>query len=163
MFNDEISKEIRKGRWRGKSFEELKPLYLERNAFNVSLNATIYRIFQLPFLMDDIANSRISLTRIDPTALKDPLENPFLNKEFREENGELTRLGMLDHYYGASWTLEENENPYWWGLYTYGNKGARVQVKAGRLMDRITSLENPFFFLEYFITEVFYEDEEDIR
>jgi hypothetical protein len=163
MINAEISAEILKARFQGRSIEELKPLYIKRNAFNISLDSTIHRIFQIPFILDDIAAARISLVNINPLIFGDPRENPLLDKIFIDETGDsLTLNEIMKHYYGLSWTLEEREDPYWWPIYTHGNLGLRITTTAKKLMTEITNLENPFFMLQYRIGKVAYHHEQEI-
>lgn len=163
MINADIAAEIRKARFQGKPEEELKPLFMKENALGISLDTTIHRIFQIPFILDDIANDRISLVNIDPLVFKDSYENPLLNKVFVDESGDsITLCGIMEHYYGLSWTMEEQENPYWWPLYTHNNLGLRITTKAEKLMNEITNLENPFFMLQYSIGKVSYYTEHEI-
>ena len=124
MINADITAEIRRARFHGKSQEELKPLYIRRNSFDISLDSTIHRIFQIPFIFDDIETGRISLANIHPRVFNDDRENPLLGKVFVDEGGDSFTLdGIMKYYYGLSWTMEEKENLYWWPLYTDGNRG----------------------------------------
>lgn len=164
MINADITDEIRKAQFHNKSKEELKPLYMRRNAFDVSLDSTIHRIFQIPFIFDDIETGRISLVNIHPLVFNDRYENPLLDKVFVDEGGDsITLNGIMKHYYGLSWTMEEKENPYWWVLYTHDNRGIRITTKAEKVMNEITNLENPSSMLQYRIGKVSYHDEQEIE
>ena len=45
--NEEVLRIIQKEEFRGKTSSELKPHYIEQNAFFVDLDMPVYRIFQL--------------------------------------------------------------------------------------------------------------------
>ena len=50
--NAEAIDRVRSAQFQGRSATEIKPLYIEQNAFNVALDRPIYRVFQLHYLGD---------------------------------------------------------------------------------------------------------------
>ena len=119
----------------------------------------MYRIFQSQYFLEDAQNSQISLVNIHPLVFGDPYENPLLNKRFKDENGDwLTLNGIVEHYYGLSWTEEEKDEKWRWEAFTHRKLGVRVRVSLLKLMDKITNLEDDFFMLHYFVGKVSYHD-----
>lgn len=163
MLNEDINREIQKADFQGKTKEEIKPLYMRSNAFGVSIDSDIFRIFQSQYFMEDIKNSEISLVNIHPLVFGDPYENPLLDKPFREEGGELITLnGIVEDYYGLSWTEEEKDEEWRWGEFTHGKYGVRVKVSLSELLDEINNVKDEFFMLHYFVGKVSYHDRSEI-
>lgn len=158
MINDHINAEIIRGDFQGKTKEELKPLYIKRNAFDAPLNSNIYRIFQSDYFIDDVVNSEITLVNISPAVFGDPYENPFLNKEFIDGGAKIA-LGFLSHYYGLSWTEEEKDEDWRWGAFTHGKLGVRVKVSLEKLMHELSNIRDEFFMMHYYVGKVTYHDQ----
>lgn len=163
ILNEDINKEIQRADFQVKSKEEIKPLYIRRNAFGVSVDSDVYRIFQSKYFLEDIKNSEISLVNIHPLVFGDPYENPLLNKPFREEGGELITLnGIVENYFGLSWTEEENDEEWRWSEFTHGSYGVRVKVSLSQLLNEINNVKDNFFMLHYFVGKVAYHDASEI-
>lgn len=163
MLNADINKEIQIAVFQGKSKEEIKHLYIQRNAFGVSVNSDVYRIFQSHYFLEDIQKSEISLVNIHPLMFGDRYENPLLDKPFRCETGEMLTLnGIVTDYYGLSWTEEEKDEDWRWEIFTHGKYGIRVKVSLSKLMNEINNVEDNFFMLHYFVGKVDYHNASEI-
>lgn len=163
MLNKDINREIQRADFQGKTKEEIKPLYIERNAFGISVNSSVFRIFQSHFFLDDVANSEISLVNINPLVFGDNYENPLLDKDFIEEGGDtITLNGVVENYYGLSWTEEEQDESWRWNDFTHGKFGVRVKVSLIDLMNEINNIKNNFFMLNYFVGKVSYHKVKEI-
>ena len=158
MINEDINREIIRGDFEGKSKEELKPLYMKRNAFDVSLDSSIYRIFELNYFIEDVTKSEITLVNISPAVFGDPYENPFLNHEFADGKDKIS-LGFLSNYYGLSWTEEEKDEDWRWESFTHGNSGVRVKVSLKKLMHELNNTKDDYFMLHYYVGKVTYHDQ----
>lgn len=162
MINKEINDEINRGNFHGKSHEELKPLYIKRNSFDVSGEIDIFRIYELKYFLEDIKNSIITLVNISPLVFGDPLENPILNKEFSDGHDRFT-LGFLENYYGLSWTEEPEDQEWRWEAFTHGDLGARVKMNLAKFLDRYFNIQDEFFMLHYYVGKVSYHDAQQIE
>lgn len=148
----------------GKSYIEKKPLYIGLNTFGIPLEASIYRIFEAQFLLEDLEKSRLTLTHIDPKELADSLENPLLGHRFIDESGDVITLsGILKNYYGSYWSCNEAATVDDWEDFTHGSVGIRIKVRVHTLMDRICNTENRFFSLQYHLARVQYYEESEIE
>ncbi|MDD3594816.1 hypothetical protein [Sulfuricurvum sp.] len=165
MSKEEINEEIRKADFRGESKEEIKPLYIKRNTFGISDDITeIYRIFQAEFFLQDVKNSEISLVHIHPLVFNDSYENPLLNKAFYTEEGNLVTLnGIVENFFGLSWTEEKEDEGWRWKEFTHGEYGVRVQVSLPEFLEELFNTEDDFFMLHYFIGKVSYYDSSEIE
>ncbi|ACC69440.1 hypothetical protein PPMP20_09060 [Paraburkholderia phymatum] len=160
MKNEKINAEINRQNFLGKTDQDLKDLYIERNAFDVPINSEVYRIFQAPFLLDDIASSKITLLNIRSSVFNDPLENPLFGLEFSTEEGDSLFLDpLVENYFGQSWT-EESLDEYWrWEAFSHGtNFGVRVKASLRNVMHRLVQTQNKYFMLRYFVGKVTYHD-----
>ena len=162
MINEEINAEINKGDFQGKSKNDLKPLYMKRNAFNVSLDTNIYRIYKFKYFLEDIKKSEITLVNIAPAVFGDELENPLIDREFVDGKDKFT-LGFLSNYFGLSWTEDDRDEKCNWDCFTHGGLGVRVKVNLGALMDKLNDTRDPYFMLHYFAGKVSYHDESAIE
>jgi hypothetical protein len=163
MLNKDINREIQRANFQGKLKEEIKPIYIRRNAFGVSVDSDVYRIFQAHHFLEDIRKSEISLVNIHPLVFGDPYENPLLDKPFRDGSGELLTLnGIVENYYGLSWTEEETDEEWRWKSFTHGKHGVRVKVSLLKLLNEINNVEDNFFMLHYFVGKVIYHDASEI-
>ncbi len=164
MMNEDINQKIRRADFQGKSKEEIKPLYIKRNTFGIPDNVVdIYRIFQANFFLGDVVNSEISLVRIHPLVFGDSYENPLLDKNFREESGELSTLnGIVKNFFGLSWTEEKEDEKWRWTEFTHENFGVRVQVSLPKFLDEIFNTKDNFFMFNHFIGKVSYYDKSEI-
>lgn len=160
-FNRDIIQEINRAGFRGATPQEMKALYIRQNCFDVEEECEIFRIFELPYQLSDIRDSKFTL--INPEKYKDRYENPLLNRVFTDETGDsLTLNGIVEHYYVSPWTFDPSENPFYWLLYTRNCLGIRIKSTVGKIMHEMMNLDNPFYMLQFHAGTVDYFEQEDI-
>lgn len=162
MINEDLNNEINRGHFQGKSKEDLKPLYIRRNTFDVPLASDIYRIYESKYFLEDIKSAEITLVNINSKVFGDPLENPLEDREFTDGSDKFT-LGFLKNYFGLSWTEESSDDAWRWSSFTNHSSGIRVKVSLKNLMERLSDTRDEFFMLHYFAGRVSYHDEATIE
>ena len=160
-FNPDIVREINRGTLRGASPQEMKTLYIRQNCFDVEEKCQIFRIFQLPYQLADISDSKFTLVNL--AKYNDRYENPLLNKVFIDETGDpLTLNEIAGHSYVSPWTFDPIENPYSWPLYTRSCLGIRIKSTVGKIMHEMLNLDNPFCMFHFYAGLVDYFEQKDI-
>ncbi len=145
-----------------KSFDSYtKTDWLQANTHGgLDLNADIYRVFRVDFLLKDFRDGTNTLVNPCYETQKDDLENPLKGAGFNLDgkNQELFR-GLMAEYYSQSWSLK----PMPWKLFGEGEDTIRVRCKAGELFNRLMDENDPFYHLYYHIGKIAYQDAQKIR
>lgn len=161
--NHDIVEKIMIADLQGKSAEDIKPLYIKRNIFDIDENTPIYRIFQYDYIYDDIRDETLTHVKASPSVWKDDLENPLLNFCFTDECGEKLRLsGLVNNIYALCWTKNGEERMIDWQIFSYGRPSIRVKTTPRKLMDHAMNINDKYFMLHHNLGLVQYLDEKDI-
>lgn len=162
--NLETIKKIQHADFKGQSKSQMKPLYIEQNVFDVDLDAPIYRIMELKYFYADIQEKVLTHIKACKETWGDEYENPLLQVEYTEElTGEnLSLSGIVNGFYGLSWTLDDKEDHNNWGAFSYGNDAVRIKSTPRKLLNALMSLDDKFFMLHHYIGKVDYLDLADL-
>lgn len=153
---EEISKKISRAFNGGKSREELKPLYMMRSAFDVSLDTSIYRIFQLKYFIEDLTNNQLTLVKPSLENWGDDLENPLLNLKFRIDGDLTTFRGIMEKYWGLCWSEDDIDSLSKWKFFSHKNRAVRIKTTVSKLLESIMNTQNIFFTIDYLIGKISY-------
>jgi hypothetical protein len=149
---------------RGASLEELKPLYMEQNVFDIGLDDSIFRIFQLHYLQNDIAAGTLTLVPAHPDQWEDPLENPLLKASYLDvETGRKITFGGALDFHALSWTKTKEESDAAWSKFSHGKPAVRIGSTPRLLLERLMDIEDQWFVLRYHMGLVRYESKEAIE
>lgn len=148
----------------GKTPSQIKPIYIEQNAFNVDLDAPIYRIFQWDYLKHDINSKTLTHVKACPDVWGDEFENPLLKAEYTDDvtGGKIHLNGLVDDFHALSWTIDETEKKDVWSMFSHGKPSIRVKTTARKLLDKLMNTNDRYFMLHHHIGKVQYEKEQDI-
>ncbi|MFB1056745.1 hypothetical protein [Vibrio diabolicus] len=162
--NLDIVQKIREADFQGQSKQQMKPLYIEQNAFDVDLDTPIYRVMELQHLYADVSNNVLTHVKACKETWGDDYENPLLQVEYTEEvTGEkLTLAGIVDDFYGLSWTYDDVERSSNWQAFSYGREAVRIKSTPRKLLNALMSLDDNFFMLHHYIGKVNYYDADDL-
>jgi hypothetical protein len=162
--NLDIVKKVREADLQGKSKFENKELYIQQNAFDVDLDTPIFRIMEIEHLISDLKSSVLTHVKACKETWEDEYENPLLQECFKEdETGEnLTLAGIVDDFYGLSWTKDKNESQEAWQYFSYGKPAVRIKSTPRKLMSRLMNNEDQFFMLHHYIGKVEYHSQDEI-
>lgn len=162
--NLDIVKKIQQADFQGQSKEQMKPLYIEQNAFDVDLDTPIYRIMELQHLYYDVNNNVLTHVKACKETWGDDYENPLLQVEYTEDlTGEkLSLAGIVDDFFGLSWTYNDAECISNWKAFSYGNEAVRIKSTPRKLLNALMSLDDRFFMLHHYIGKVNYYDVDDL-
>lgn len=164
-FNDEIVREIVRADCRGASNEEIRNLYIQRNVFEVDLDAPVYRIVELQYFREDISSKFLTYTKIDKSNWGDSTENPLLDREFKDEvtGGVLTLNGVVATIYGSCWSATALDTQSDWAIFSRRNPSVRVQSTPRKLLDAAMSRGNQFYMLQHAIGKMQYAKDSEIE
>jgi hypothetical protein len=137
---------------------QMKPLYVEQNAYDVKLDVPIYRILRLDYWMEDIAASRLTHTRISADNWGDASENPLLNRKYcdGQTGGTFTLNGVVKDMFGSCWSLTAMDDSDAWSTFSYGKPSVRVQSTPRKLLTAVMHSDNPYYSLHHAIGKVKY-------
>lgn len=157
-FNAEIVGEIIRADSRGASDEEMRNLYIQRNVFEVDLDAPVYRIIELQYFREDLNDKCLTYTKIDKSNWGDSTENPLLDREFRDEvtGGVLTLNGVVATVYGSCWSATALDTQSAWAIFSRRNPSVRVQSTPRKLLDAAMSRGNQFYMLQHAVGKMRY-------
>ena len=163
----DIAGKIRRATFQGASMEEMRPLYIERNAFELALDAPVYRIIELQYFLEDWSKKRLTYSKIDKIIWKDSSENLLLFQKFKDEitDGQFPLFNeIVSRFYGSCWsatafdTTSDN-----WAIFSRNNPAVRVQSTPRKLLDTTMSKKNKFYMLQHFIGKMRYAADVDIK
>lgn len=163
-FNTDIVGAIVQADCRGAPYEEMKDLYIQRNVFEVNLDAPVYRIMELQYLREDLVEKCLTYTKIDKSNWGDSSENPLLDREFKDDvtGGPLT-LGVVTTVYGSCWSATALDALSDWAIFSRRNPSVRVQSTPRKLLDAAMSRDNKFYMLQHFIGKMQYATNVEIE
>lgn len=162
--NHDVVKEVQLADFRGWTVEQRKPLYIRQNTFDIDVDASIYRVLDLKNLINDLQLNQLTLVKATPSSWGDPLENPLLNFEFTDEEGDkFTLNGLMEKYWALSWTYEGKDKLWQWENFSREKEAVRIKTTIRNLLDRIMFIENEFYMLNYHIGKVEYHSEKEIK
>jgi len=163
-FNIDIAGEIVRADCRSASQEEMRGLYIQRNVFEVDLDAPVYRIMELQYFREDLSERCLTYTKIDKSNWGDSSENPLLDREFKDDvsGGPLT-LGVVATVYGSCWSAKLLDAPSDWAIFSRNKPSVRVQSTPRRLLDAAMSRDNKFYMLQHFIGKMRYSTDAEIE
>jgi hypothetical protein len=163
--NEDVVSKIVQADLLGKTKVDMKSLYIEQSALNVDLDKPIYRIFQIDYFKNDIANEILTHVKASPSTWGDTLENPLLNHEYLDETtgGKLTLNGVVEDFYALSWTIDEIENIENWNEFSHGNPSIRVKTTPRKLLEHLMHIEDEYFMLHHYIGKVEYHAQQKIK
>lgn len=164
-FNADIVGAIIQADCRGASVEEMRNLYIERNAFEVELHAPVYRIMELQYFREDLSEKRLTYTKIDKSNWGDSSENPLLDRKFKDvvTGAPLTLNSVVASVYGSCWSATALDSPYDWAMFSRGNPSVRVQSTPMKLLDAAMSRDNKFYMLQHAIGRMHYAKDVEIE
>ena len=142
----------------------MKSLYVRRNALDVDLDAPIYRIVPLDYLLDDIRSRRLTHTRIGRYKWGDPSENPLLMRSFVDpQSGQtLTLNGIVENMFASCWSIAPLDGVGDWASFSHGLPSVRIEATARRLLDAVMTDSNPHYSVQHSIGKVHYFSEADL-
>ena len=143
----------------------MKPLYIRRNAFDVDLAASIYRIVPLDHLLEDITHAQLTHTRISLYKTGDSSENPLLNRAFPDPvtGDTLTLNGAVENMFASCWSVIPLDGTGDWASFSHGLPSVRIESSAGQLLMAAMSESNPYYSLQHAIGKVHYFPEEELE
>lgn len=164
-FNDNIVGQIIRADSLGASPQEMKELYIQRNAFEVDVHAPIYRIVRLEHLYEDLRDKCLTHTKIDKLGWGDSTENPLLDRSFVDEvtGNELTLNGVVGSVFGSCWSRSKLDQPDEWAIFSRLQPSVRLQSTPHKLLAAAMSIENPFYSLQHMIGKMRYQPEQEIE
>jgi len=150
--------------FRDTSAEEMKPLYIEQNTFDIDRNQPVYRVVAERFLTDDITCGRLTHTRIGKGTWLDNLENPLLDVEFLDQatGGKLTLNGVVEDMFGVCWTEDSSDSELAWNNFSHSVPSVRIKSTPRKLMAAAMNLKDPFYMLHHYIGKVEYKEADAI-
>lgn len=162
--NLDVIKKIQHASFQGKTPIDCKELYIEQSVFDVDLDTPIFRIMELDHLIADLKSEKLTHVKACKETWGDDYENPLLQVSFtEEETGEkLTLSGIVDDFYGLSWTLDKNESLDAWQSFSYGKPSVRIKSTPRQLLERLMNDSDEFFMLHHYIGEVKYHSKKEI-
>lgn len=142
----------------GQTMVQMKPLYVEQNAYDVELDAPIYRILPLDYWLEDIEASQLTHTRISADNWGDASENPLLNRKYRDEQtgGTFTLNGVVKDMFGSCWSRTARDIRETWSTFSHGKPSVRVQSTPRKLLTAAMHSNNPYYSLHHAIGKVEY-------
>ncbi|MFM0276533.1 hypothetical protein P0D75_00705 [Paraburkholderia sediminicola] len=164
-FNTDIVGKIVQADCREAPQEEMRNLYIERNVFEVDLDAPVYRIMELQYFREDLSEKFLTYTKIDKSNWGDSSENPLLNREFKDAvtGAPLTLNGVVATVYGSCWSATALDSLSDWAIFSRRNPSVRVQSTPRKLLDAAMSRSNKFYMLQHVIGKMQYVDDADIE
>lgn len=164
--NQAAANAVNAASWEGLPLAEIKPLYVESNAYNgVQLDGAIYRIVPKSYFLEDLRNNILTHVSIGKLMWGDSFENPLLKQIFFDsvsgENYDLSSI--LNLMYGVCWTVDPEEYLDDWADFSHGLESVRIQTTPRLLLSAVMSEQNPFFMLHHFIGKVQYSSLDGIK
>jgi hypothetical protein len=143
---------------RGVSRTAMKPLFINRNTFDVAPDQPVFRILPLDYLIQDIECAKFTHTRISARTWGDILENPLLNRPFPdvETGATFTLNGVVRDMFGSCWSLSPLDTIGDWDTFSRGTPSVRVESTAKRLLSAVMDVTNPHFDIHHAIGTVQY-------
>lgn len=123
----------------------------------------IYRVFSKDRLLEMFQDKKLTL--VVPALWDDPFENFLAGcKAFLTESRMWTDLdGIFKNFFGQCWTYQKDSDAMW-RIYSGDKKnGGRVKTTSARLLNAIFDPANPFALMSYFIGQIQYLEEQQIR
>lgn len=164
-FNTDIVGAIVKADCRGVPYEEMRDLYIQRNVFEVALDAPVYRIMELQYFREDLSRKCLTYTKIDKSNWGDSSENPLLDREFKDvvTGAPLTLNGVVASVYGSCWSATALDAQSDWAIFSRRNPSVRVQSTPRKLLDAAMSRGNEFYMLQHVIGKMQYATDAEIE
>jgi len=163
-FNDAVVGAIIKADARGASANEMRDLYIQRNAFEVDLDVPVYRIVEFQYLLEDLSDKCLSYTKIDKTNWGDSSENPLLDRTFPDAvtGSTFTLNGVVSAVYGSCWSATALDTLDQWAIFSRRNPSVRLQSTPRKLLHAAMSSDNRFYMLQHTIGKMRYAKDAEI-
>lgn len=163
-FNADIVGEIIQADCRGASDKEMKDLYIQRNVFDIDLDAPVYRIMESQYFREDVSEKCLTYTKIDKSNWGDSSENPLLNRKFKDgvTGAALTLNGVVAAVYGSCWSATALDTLSEWAIFSRRNPSVRVQSTPRKLLNAAMSRDNKFYMLQHAIGKMCYATDVEI-
>jgi hypothetical protein len=164
-YNEDVMGAIIAADCRGADPEEMRHLYIARNALDIALDTPVYRILELTHLERDLALGCLTYNRIDKVGWKDTSENPLLDRIFvGEVTGEsFTLNGVIECVYGSCWSTAASEHGNEWLVFARREPAARLQSTPRKLLNAAMSRRDRHYMNHHYIGKMQYAAESDIE
>ncbi|MGW7775693.1 hypothetical protein ACTWM0_22480 [Pseudomonas machongensis] len=161
--NQDIVGAIIRADSRGASPEEMRDLYIQRNALDVNLDAPVYRIMALEHLRKDLQEKCLTYTSINKSNWHDASENPLLDRCFTDDvtGLPLTLNGVVSSFYASCWSATALDSPFDWAMFSHKAPSVRVQSTPRKLLDGAMSRANRYYMQQHFIGSMKYVSAEE--
>jgi hypothetical protein len=162
--NREVLARIQAADFGGASPADLKPLYVEASAFDLSLDAPIFRVFQLPFLEPDIVENRLTFVPAIPDTWGDEYENPLLRASYPDPvtGGRIYLDGVVGDFHALSWTKRLKATDSDWQKFSHGSPAARVGTTPRKLLNALMDVSDEWFMLRFRVGTTEYRSQAEI-
>lgn len=161
MDHSEIHHELRRLHLQEAPEEKLKELYIVRNSIKLPPDQEIWRIFKINFLTSDVKSNIITMPQIsiDGTGkgLPESGENPFLNHEFKDEEGRPIHMAYFANYFGTCWSVKDLHQSWAWKEFADNEVGVLVKTTIHKVMNEICNINNKFYGINYYFGKVEYD------
>ncbi|MDE3749378.1 DUF2971 domain-containing protein [Methylobacterium radiotolerans] len=133
---------------------------------DADLDRPIYRIYELDRFKAMLASGRDAV--VNPTKWQDPFEDFFLERTEVMDDVSKTTIplrNLAGDWYGQCWSLHEDTDAMW-RIYSPDPKvkpGVKVKTTIRRLFENLKASGSPAPYLQFFIGEVQYLTELEIR
>ena len=135
------------------------------NYLDADPDSPIYRITGANYVLQNIKEGRLTMTRINRSEWGDPTENPLLVAPFRTSDGnDLTLSSLTGNFFGSCWSLRQLGTEKDWEAFNHGEPSVRIESTPRKLLNGFQSIANdPYNVLKLWIGTVAYDDLENIR
>ncbi|WP_312328337.1 hypothetical protein [Stenotrophomonas sp.] len=164
-FNADVVGEIVRADLRNAPAEEMRELYIRRNILDIDPDATIYRIVQLQYFIEDLVDRRMTYTNIDKDTWGDKSENPLLGRSFvLPDTGEALDLDdLVANTYGSCWSATALDTHRWWARFSRSQPSVRLQSTPRKLLNSVMNTEQRFYMQHHAIGRMVYVPDERIE
>jgi hypothetical protein len=144
---------------------EMMPLFVARNVYLVGPDVPIYRIVARDHLLEDIAQGVFTHTRIGEKSWVDPLENPLLERQFKDPltGGPISLKPLVEDTFGSCWSLTPLDSPGDWATFSHGLASVRIASTPRALLAAVMSAANPYSDLQHAVGQIQYVSEAEIE
>lgn len=134
------------------------------NLLDLDPDIPIYRITPATYLLQDVVDQRLTLTRVDGRVWLDPEENQFRKALYKTLEGEdLSLAGLTRNMFAQCWSLRQLGTEEDWEGFGHGFPAVRVQSTPRKLLGGVAnSATNPFINLQLAMGLVQYHSLEQI-
>ena len=134
--------------------------------YEQSNNIKIYRHFRFKWLINDLINNELSLTK--PDNWDDRWENFLLKSEFSlNKQKQINSFDFANRIYSQCWTTNADESDLMWRIFNYSQDKdktyVRVSTTIGKLFNSLYKQEANYPELSCYIGKVIYNDEKKIE